>query len=493
MLVEGRGDAAPPPCVTLTFPLSDPHFPFRCARIDIVKSADGHLRVTAHQESDRRLPAPNPGVAIGSAEGSRVLSDASVERLFAPSQSPAVASRRTSARWWIGLHDIDVGLQRRTSECALSDSTVSAYVVPNFLTRALAHLATRNLRLHVVANAAAVGHGGKPSSASLWRSVAFDPATLYVRAVQRQEDHTFYLRAPLHKTFCRCLCGAYAPLTRGGHANADGCQPCLDIYMCGRQLVGGRCPTHAEWTRTGAHGVCVARTSLRMKCVHGTDNAPPTASAQYSTYNSLDHELLLAPAEKQIVRDIAASAVHLRKCAVALAVALAPPPREEGAGVPATLSYLRAERSRLDGVLSGLYQSNGHGERTDTAGKPMHGVEWWECHAQQADTPSLQTLDDRATQLLCEGEVTVEIGDSWEATAGSFPNTGKLRVQPQVVRLQGVAKLWRRPKQPGGTRTRINVMIKRHDVGKEIEYIYGRLFEHRNAPSPHPRKAQKRP
>lgn len=479
MLIEGRGDAAPPPCVTLTFPLSDPHFPFRCARINIIESATGLLRVTVHAESDRRLPAPSTGVTIGPEEGAHTLSAASIERLFAPSQSPAVARRCTSAGWWIGLYDVDAGLQRRLPEGSLGGEAAT-YVVPTFLTRALAHLATRNLRLHVVANAAATGQGGKLAPNSLWRSVVFDPATLHARAVRGDDDHAFYLRAPLHKTYCGCLCGAYAPLVAGGHAHANGCEPCLDIYTCGRPLVGGRCPTHAEGTRAGAHGVCVARTSARLKCVHRAEDAPPATSTLYATYNSLDHELLLAPIEKNIVREIAASAVHLRRCATAATAASAhgSPPTE----VPGVPDYLRAERSRLGLVLPELYDRNDERERVDTADVLMHGVEWFLRHPEHqepGDPPYLQTLDDRATQLMCTGDFTVEIGEDPTATEGSFPDRGQLRVQPQIARLHDVTKLWRRPARDGGGRTRMKAKY-----GKEIEYIYGRLFEHRRAPKP---------
>lgn len=465
MLVEERGDAAPPPRVTLTFPLSDPHFPFRCARIDLTKSAEGLLCVTAHRESDRRLSAPAAGVSIGPAEGSRVLSAASVERLFAPSQSPDAERRRALVGWWVGLYDLDAGLQRRSAP----DGAIRAYVAPNFLTRALAHLATRNLRLHVVANAAAAGQGGKLTKGSLWQSAAFEPATLHARHAS-DDDHAFYLRAPLHQTFCRCLCGAYAPLAAAGHTNASDCQPCLDIYVCGRALVDGRCPTHAACTRLGAHGVCVARTSLRLKCVHGRDDAPAAVSTAYATYNSLDHELLLAPAEKMIVREIAASAVHLRKCAIAapLAAALAPP------------EYLRAERRRLDGALVELYDKNDRDEREDVedpADALVHGVEGF---VRNAMDECLRALDDQAAKLMCAGGVAVEIGKDWSATEGSFPDGGKLRVQPQIALLRGVTKLWRASASGDGSRTRIGSSLKN---GKELEYIYGRLFAHRRAPA----------
>lgn len=479
MLVESHAtehtvrQISSPPSVVLTFPPSHPHFPIRCARIVLTPTTTGLIRATVYAEGDRREP-PQTGVALGPVDGARLLSSQATTCLFAPSKSLELKTVCDKAATWIGLHDVDIGLQIRTTERNEGHSAAT-YVVPTFLTRALAHMAARNLRLHTVVNAAALGPGGKPLGAALWRrTVALEPATLCPRSVAN-DDHAFYLRATLHKTYCTCLCRAHAPLIAGGHTSAVACEPCLDIYVCGREFVGGQCPIHLKDTReAGVKGVCVARTSLRMKCVHATDNAPPAVSREYSTYNSLDHELLLAPQEKQIVREIAASAVHMRKCAIADVHRLGAKDETR------TPTYLGAERSRLNRTLVTLYDRHEEQERTDTAGTQLvRGVEFFERIPNSSQsTPCLGMLDDLATKMMCAGNVTVEIGKTWHNTNGSFSNRGRLRIQPHIERRRGVGRLWRELSSGKG---RTSIASSKH--GAEIEYIYGRLFAHRRGPS----------
>ena len=479
---DGVGSGASSrPSVTLTFPASDPHFPHRCARVELVLEGRGLLSVTAYIESDRRN-AEAPGVAIGPARGTRVLSSTELTGLFAPSQSTLAATRCFNAAWWIGLHDPDVAMQRRDGGALL------AYVVPTFLTRAVAHLATRNFRLHVVANAAslvvAAGQGEVPSDVPLWsRCVALEPATLHTLIPRTQtEDHTLHLRARLHKTYCSCLCRAYSPLVAvgGGECDeCDECEPCLDIYMCGRPLISGVCPTHPEcaYTLTRSVQVCVARPSVRLKCVHrgGGDGGGGAASSsephwRSSTYNSLDHELLLSSAEKRIAREIVSSAYYLRECAVArekTRVGEEPPTRR----APGPPRYMHNERDRLEELLPKLYDLNYVNDTYNCGTNGVLGVEMLE-REQSAD---LQRLDDLATMMMYKGLVSVEIGKNRTSTPCSFPQDRKLRIAPDTVNFRGVARLWY-PKRNG---PRVNVPAPNGGV---LSYIYGRLFPHLNAP-----------
>lgn len=142
--------------------------------------------------------------------------------------------------------------------------------------------------------------------------------------------------------------------------------------------------------------------------------------------------------------------------------------------------YLVAERHRLLNLLPELYDKNAEDEIGDTAGALLHGVECLERSPEPPDgLPTLQALDDMATTLMCTGDVTVEIGEGWRTTEGSYPERCQLRIMPQIARLQGVTKLWRQPTLANGTRTGIGSSRKH---GKTLEYIYGRLFEHRRAP-----------
>lgn len=491
---SNRPEGAATPCVNLTFPTSDPNFPYRCARICICTVPDSEglpllLRVTTHAETDRRQ-AEAPGLTIGPREGSLALRKELVASLFAPSVSQLVTQRCSRATWWIGLHDIDMGMQRR-----VEDETVISYVVPTFLTRAFAHIATRNLRLHVVVNAAAVGQGGKVSATPLWRRcVAFEPATFHSRGDRSNEDHTFYLRARMHKTYCQCLCRAYAPLVAGGHLDEVECEPCLDVYMCGRSISAGRCPVHAGLTVVGSNNVCVARTSVRLKCVHSMSGAPPSVPRWGSTYNSLDHELVLSLTEKVIFQEIVSSAHHLRKCAIldeersdstplgeVASSSTDPVVGTEESDRPLP-SYLLLERDRLELRLPDLYDLNDREERKerkDPGDSEIHSIETLERDAE--DTTHLTHLDDRATDLLCAGDISVEIGEDRIVTPDSFPDRGKLRIVPHLAKFRGVTKLWRQSSSClDGKRVRVGVKY-----AKILEFNYGRLFPHRRAPPRH--------
>ena len=302
--------------VLVTFPpIESSH---RCASMHLRRKTKKKEGAADRLAVELRPPVPE-GATCKPTLFSLAIDATALDALLAPHESESElerGGRAPSCRDWVGYAD----REGRTAESFF-------FGVPLVITKLVAHFAVSNVRLNVLATAAArrlaTERGATPPPA--WGSCVAVTGTASFMDLSKPPDspsrlmRTAQLVVRLHPTFAACLCAAHPERPSGDHRTPGvdtASFASLVLSCCARKLDAstGMCPENHDSPNPARpnhehekfYGRCLRCPMLCVQCTHVIDG---------EKQRTLDHEVVLTMCEAEAVSSLVVATFELRAVA----------------------------------------------------------------------------------------------------------------------------------------------------------------------------------